>query len=119
MGPEPPFDRLPALAAWAAGKGFAGVQVPTFAPAALDLDRAAASDTYSQEDGLLAVARASGRRPGPSRVLAGFGHARGSGSPDLGAATETCRDRWGLVPAARSHRSTAAASFTDVIPGEP
>jgi len=55
VGPEPPFDRLDTLAAWAAEKGFAGVQLPTFNPAVFDLDRAAESDAYCSEViGLLA-----------------------------------------------------------------
>ena len=49
MAPEPPFDSLPGLARWAGGKGFRGVQVPTFNPEVLDLDKAAESDAYCDE----------------------------------------------------------------------
>lgn len=52
---EPPFDQLDTLAGWAAGLGFEAVQIPTFAPAILDLDRAAESQVYCDEvTGLLA-----------------------------------------------------------------
>ena len=49
LAPQPPFDRLPTLAKWAAGLGYRGLQIPTFNPAILDLDRAADSDTYCDE----------------------------------------------------------------------
>ena len=32
IAPEPPFDKLDTLAAWAAGKGFKAVQMPIFNP---------------------------------------------------------------------------------------
>ena len=55
MTPEAPFDRLDTLAAWAADKGFAAVQLPTFNQQIFDLEQAAASDAYCQEvKGLLA-----------------------------------------------------------------
>lgn len=55
VGSEPPFDRLETLAAWAADKGFEGVQVPTFKPEVFDLDKAVESRTYCDEvKGLLA-----------------------------------------------------------------
>lgn len=49
IGPEPPYDRLETLAAWARSMGFVGVQMPTFAPAIFDLARAAESDDYCRE----------------------------------------------------------------------
>jgi sugar phosphate isomerase/epimerase len=55
IAPEPPFDRLETLAAWAADKGFSAVQLPTFNSAIFDLAKAAESETYCQEvQGLLA-----------------------------------------------------------------
>lgn len=55
VGPEPPFDRLATVAGWAAGKGFKGVQVPTFNAAIFDLDRAAESPGYGDDvKGMLA-----------------------------------------------------------------
>lgn len=56
VAPEPPYDRLDTLADWAAEKGYAGVQVPTFDPAVFDLARAAESRTYCDEiKGMLAA----------------------------------------------------------------
>jgi sugar phosphate isomerase/epimerase len=49
VGPEPPFDRLETLAAWAADRGFEGLQVPTFKPEVFDLDKAVESQTYCDE----------------------------------------------------------------------
>jgi sugar phosphate isomerase/epimerase len=55
MTPEAPFDRLDTLAAWAADKGFAAVQLPTFNAKIFDLEKAAASEAYCQDiKGLLA-----------------------------------------------------------------
>jgi sugar phosphate isomerase/epimerase len=55
IAPVPPYDRLDTLAAWAAEKGYVGVQVPTFDPAIFDLAKAAASPDYCAEvKGLLA-----------------------------------------------------------------
>jgi sugar phosphate isomerase/epimerase len=55
LAPQPPFDRLPSLASWARSLGFSGLQVPTFNPAVLDLDKATGSDAYVDEiKGLLA-----------------------------------------------------------------
>src|SRR4051812_30555186 len=52
---EAPYDSLSALAGWAAGKGFRGVQIPTWDTRLIDLKRAAESDTYCSElKGLLA-----------------------------------------------------------------
>lgn len=50
LGPEHPFDRLDTLAAWAAGLGYVGVQMPTGGPGSLfDLERAAESQAYCDE----------------------------------------------------------------------
>ena len=55
IAPVAPYDRLATLAAWAAEKGYAGVQVPTFNPAIFDLAKAAESKAYCDEvKGLLA-----------------------------------------------------------------
>jgi sugar phosphate isomerase/epimerase len=48
LGVDPPFDNLAHLAAWAAGLGFKGIQVP-LAPQLIDLDEAAASQTYCDD----------------------------------------------------------------------
>lgn len=46
---RPPFDTLDGLAGWAAAKGFAGLQLPTWDRRVIDLDRAAESQTYVDE----------------------------------------------------------------------
>jgi sugar phosphate isomerase/epimerase len=52
-----PFNSLPAIARWAADKGFKGVQIPTTEPRLFDLARAAESDAYCDEiKGVLADA---------------------------------------------------------------
>lgn len=55
IGDQPPFNSLPALAAWAAGLGYKGVQIPTHLPHIFDLETAAASQTYCDDvTGMLA-----------------------------------------------------------------
>src|SRR5690606_17496358 len=49
IGETAPFDRLDTLAAWAAGLGYRGVQVPTSAPHIFDLARAAESQAYCDD----------------------------------------------------------------------
>jgi sugar phosphate isomerase/epimerase len=48
LGEDTPFDNLAHLAGWAAGLGFKGIQVP-LAPQLIDLEQAAASQTYCDE----------------------------------------------------------------------
>src|SRR4051812_2726341 len=56
-GPEAPFNSLPAIAEWAADKGFVGVQMPTLGTNLFDLNKAADSDAYCDEvKGVLADA---------------------------------------------------------------
>ena len=56
-GDAPPFDSLGAIARWAAGLGFKGVQIPTWDRRLFDLARAAESDAYCDEvKGVLAEA---------------------------------------------------------------
>ncbi len=56
-GDAPPFDTLPAIAAWARECGFEGVQIPSWDRRLFDLERAAASDAYCDEvKGVLASA---------------------------------------------------------------
>jgi sugar phosphate isomerase/epimerase len=47
-GTRPPFDKLETMAQWAAGLGYAGVQVPTD-PKLFDLELAAKSQTYCDD----------------------------------------------------------------------
>jgi len=56
IGDEAPFDRLDTMAAWAAGLGYRGVQVPTSVARIFDLERAAQSQDYCDEvTGMLAA----------------------------------------------------------------
>ncbi len=48
-GAEPPFNSFDGLTKWAAGLGYAGVQVPTLDPWMIDLDQAAASKDWCQD----------------------------------------------------------------------
>ncbi|MBX6322110.1 MAG: sugar phosphate isomerase/epimerase [Rhodospirillaceae bacterium] len=48
VGDRPPFNGLDSIAAWAAGLGFKGVQMPTGTPL-FDLEKAAESQTYCDE----------------------------------------------------------------------
>jgi sugar phosphate isomerase/epimerase len=46
---EAPFNSLPAIAAWAASLGFAGVQIPAGDRRLIDLERAASSQAYCDD----------------------------------------------------------------------
>lgn len=46
---QAPFNSLPAIARWAAGLGYRGVQIPSWDGRLFDLDRAAASQDYCDE----------------------------------------------------------------------
>jgi len=48
-GDEAPFNSLPAIAKWAAGLGYKGIQIPTFDGRLFDLNKAAESRTYCDE----------------------------------------------------------------------
>jgi sugar phosphate isomerase/epimerase len=49
IGDAQPFDSFDAICGWAAGLGYKGVQVPTSDPRLIDIDKAAASQTYCDE----------------------------------------------------------------------
>ena len=49
VGDEAPFDNIDDMARWAAGLGFAGIQVPTGNPRFIDLELAAASKGYCDD----------------------------------------------------------------------
>jgi sugar phosphate isomerase/epimerase len=49
IGNTQPFDSFDAICGWAAGLGYKGVQVPTSDLRLIDLDKAAASQTYCDE----------------------------------------------------------------------
>lgn len=48
-GDAAPFNSLPAIAGWAGGLGYEGVQIPTWDARLIDLDRAATSKTYCDD----------------------------------------------------------------------
>jgi sugar phosphate isomerase/epimerase len=48
-GDAPPFNSLPAIAAWAAGLGFTALQIPTWDRRLFDLETAAQSQTYCDD----------------------------------------------------------------------
>ncbi len=48
-GDKEPFNSLPAIARWAAGHGYAGVQIPSWDARLFDLSKAAESDAYCDE----------------------------------------------------------------------
>src|SRR5258705_6757148 len=48
-GDAPPFNSLKAIAGWAAGLGFKGVQIPSWDARLFDLAKAAESQTYCDE----------------------------------------------------------------------
>jgi sugar phosphate isomerase/epimerase len=49
MGDKPPFDSLETICRWMASLGYVGVQIPTWDPRCIDLQRAAESKTYCDE----------------------------------------------------------------------
>ncbi|MEP4559656.1 MAG: sugar phosphate isomerase/epimerase, partial [Nitratireductor sp.] len=48
-GDDAPFNSLPAIAKWAAGLGYKGVQIPTWDGRLFDLEKAASSKDYCDE----------------------------------------------------------------------
>ncbi|RCH55369.1 sugar phosphate isomerase/epimerase [Mucilaginibacter hurinus] len=49
LGEKPPFNTLEDICKWAAGLGYKGVQIPTWANSYFDLQKAAESKTYADE----------------------------------------------------------------------
>src|SRR4026207_384080 len=49
MGDKPPFDNMKSICQWARSLGFVGVQIPTWDPRCIDLQKAAESKTYADE----------------------------------------------------------------------
>lgn len=49
MGDTAPFNNLKTICEWASGLGFKGVQIPTWDPRCIDLQKAAESKTYADE----------------------------------------------------------------------
>ena len=46
---EPPYNNLENIGRWVAGLGYKGVQIPTWDPRVIDLDKVAESKTYADE----------------------------------------------------------------------
>ena len=60
VGDQAPFNSLVAMAEWAAGLGYKGVQIPTWESSLIDLEKAAESKDYCDElSGMLAGKRDS------------------------------------------------------------
>jgi sugar phosphate isomerase/epimerase len=49
LGDQAPFNSLPSIAKWAADLGYVGIQIPTWDPRMIDLEKAANSKTYADE----------------------------------------------------------------------
>lgn len=49
LGDEAPFNNLESICKWAKSLGYAGVQIPTWDPRCIDLQKAAESKTYADE----------------------------------------------------------------------
>jgi sugar phosphate isomerase/epimerase len=49
MGDKPPFDNMKTICQWAKSLGFIGVQIPTWDPRCIDLQKAAESKNYCDE----------------------------------------------------------------------
>jgi sugar phosphate isomerase/epimerase len=49
LGDQPPFNEMRSICKWAASLGFKGVQIPTWDPRCIDLQKAAESKTYADE----------------------------------------------------------------------
>ncbi|HEY8596600.1 MAG TPA: sugar phosphate isomerase/epimerase family protein [Devosiaceae bacterium] len=48
-GDQPPFDTLDGIAGWAASLGYKGIQVPSWVPGFIDLEKAATSKAYADD----------------------------------------------------------------------
>jgi sugar phosphate isomerase/epimerase len=49
MGDKPPFNNMKSICQWAKTIGFVGVQIPTWDPRCIDLQKAAESKAYADE----------------------------------------------------------------------
>src|SRR5688500_9233156 len=49
MGDKAPFNNMKTICQWAKTLGFVGVQIPTWDPRCIDLQKAAESKTYADE----------------------------------------------------------------------
>jgi sugar phosphate isomerase/epimerase len=127
-GDVPPFNSLRAIAGWAAGHGYKGVQIPSWDGRLFDLARAADSKDYCDEvKGILAQAGLTltelsthlqgqlvAAHPAYDGLLDGFAPAAVDGNP-------LARQEWAvdqLMKAARASRNlglTAHATFSGAL----
>ncbi len=127
-GDAPPFDSLRAIASWAAGHGYKGVQIPSWDGRLFDLSRAADSKDYCDEvKGVLAQAGLTltelsthlqgqlvAAHPAYDIVLDGFAPAAVHGNP-------SARQQWAvdqLMKAARASENlglTTHATFSGAL----
>jgi len=127
-GDAPPFNSLRAIAGWAAGHGYKGVQIPSWDGRLFDLARAADSRDYCDEvKGVLAQAGLTltelsthlqgqlvAAHPAYDALLDGFAPAAVHGNP-------SARQEWAvdqLMKAARASRNlglTAHATFSGAL----
>jgi len=127
-GDVPPFNSLRAIAGWAAGHGYKGVQIPSWDGRLFDLARAADSKDYCDEvKGVLTQAGLTltelsthlqgqlvAAHPAYDALLDGFAPAAVHGSP-------SARQEWAvdqLMKAARASRNlglTAHATFSGAL----
>ena len=127
-GDAPPFNSLRAIAGWAAGHGYKGVQIPSWDGRLFDLGRAADSRDYCDEvKGVLAQAGLTltelsthlqgqlvAAHPAYDALLDGFAPAAVHGNP-------SARQEWAvdqLMKAARASRNlglTAHATFSGAL----
>ena len=49
LGDKPPFNEMESICKWAKSLGFVGIQIPTWDPRCIDLQKAAESKTYADE----------------------------------------------------------------------
>src|SRR3989337_1452272 len=49
MGDQAPFDNIKTISKWVASQGYVGVQIPTWDPRCIDLEKAADSKDYCDE----------------------------------------------------------------------
>src|SRR2546427_562599 len=92
-GDAPPFNNLKAIAGWAAGLGFKGVQIPSWDRRLFDLGKAAASQTYCD------AVKALRTEPGLHVTR------RSTSWRGAGARFSTCSTKTGSTPASRSIRA--------------
>ena len=115
IGDDAPWNSLEGLAAWAAGAGYLGVQVPTWDPRLFDLERAAGSQAYCDEvRGICAAAgvvitelsshlqgQLVAAHPAYAGLSDGFGPARLRGQPAAQRAWATAQLRLAAQASAR------------------